>query len=65
VLAFFNIIWNDDEIDYTKIASQVLSNKDFWDCDLTRIDGLSESVSNALKNIIEKGVVDAIRSYNV
>ena len=56
ILEFFNNLWNNRTIDYTKITNRVLSNQDFWDRDLTQIDGLSEFVSNALEDIIENGV---------
>jgi tagaturonate reductase len=55
VLDFFNNVWNAEKIDYTKITNAVLTNHDFWGCDLTDIEGLSDFVSNGLKNIMKNG----------
>jgi tagaturonate reductase len=57
VLEFFNKIWNVDRIDYKEITNSVLGNLEFWDYDLTQIDGLVDYVANALKDIIENGVL--------
>jgi tagaturonate reductase len=63
VLEFFNEIWNAEKIDYPEIVNQVLSNKNFWDRDLTQINGLSEFVGNVLKIIIENGVTVGVQNF--
>ena len=63
VLEFFNKIWNTEAVDYKTVVNQVLSNKDFWKRDLTQIDGLSEFVGSALKDIIENGVTIGVKNH--
>lgn len=65
ILEFFNNVWNDLTIDYYKITNLALSNLEFWDRDLTQIDGLSEFVGNALEAIIENGVTVAINNLGL
>ena len=44
------------------LVRDVLSNKDFWDRDLTEIDGLYDKVLSDLSIIREKGSIEAYRS---
>ncbi len=60
VIDFFDEVWNSGKIDYKDIVEQILGNIDFWDQDLTQIDGLTEFVTSALKNIMVNGVISAI-----
>jgi tagaturonate reductase len=49
VLDFFKKAWASN--DAAKVVHEVLSNKSFWDIDLTTIPGLEESVKNHLQKI--------------
>jgi tagaturonate reductase len=49
VLNFFKKVWSGNDI--TIVAHRVLSNKEFWDMDLTTISGLEDKVKNYLKEM--------------
>lgn len=57
IVDFFNEVWTSG--DYSQIAQKVLSNKAFWDTDLTAINGLAEAVAANLKNMEGLGVEGA------
>ncbi|QCX32891.1 tagaturonate reductase [Caloramator sp. E03] len=63
VLDFFNDVWkdyNEDEKSLEDIAKKVLMNKDFWKMDLTKIEGLTKSVAENMKNILKLGIREAL-----
>lgn len=63
ILSFFNEVWNDFDGNYDSlniIAKRVLENKELWKIDLTKINGLLETVTENMKNILEYGVREAI-----
>ena len=53
VLNFFKMAWENQNID--EVVQNVLANESFWGQDLNKVNGLSEVVSKALKQI-ESGV---------
>jgi tagaturonate reductase len=46
VLGFFNEVWKCDDSNH--VAYKVLSNTPYWGEDLTKIEGMAESVKRAL-----------------
>lgn len=60
VLAFFQTEWQNGDAD--SVAKATLSNKSFWDADLTEIPGLSDAVAKHLRNILANGVKNEIES---
>ncbi len=54
IMEFFKEAWQSD--DETAIATKVLSNVSFWDQDLTKVPGLTESISKHLKQLKAEGV---------
>ncbi len=56
VLEFYYAHRNDDA---ETLAHAVMSNKDFWDCDLTQIEGFEAAAAKALKVIREEGALKA------
>lgn len=59
VLEFYFKHRDSDDKD---LVRDVLSNKDFWDRDLTEIDGLYDKVLSDLSIIREKGSIEAYKS---
>ncbi len=59
-LDFFAAQWATGNI--RDIAKATLSNIDFWETDLTQIEGLLETVTNHLENIITHGMKHALNS---
>ena len=59
VLEFFADQWASN--DSSAVVKNVLANTDFWDCDLTEIEGMQELVAINLENIITKGMNEAIK----
>lgn len=59
VLEFY---FSHKECDDKVLVKDVLSNKDFWDRDLTEIDGLYDKVLYDLSLIREKGSIEAYKS---
>jgi len=49
VLSFFKKVWSGN--DCTIVAHRVLSNKEFWDLDLTTISGLEDKVKSYLQKM--------------
>jgi len=60
VLAFFADQWATK--DSRTVVKNVLANTDFWDCDLTEIEGMQELVAINLENILNKGMNKALKS---
>lgn len=59
VLQFFEAVWESG--DAAKVANRVLSHREFWGDDLTRLPGFERVVSAALGTILEKGAREAVR----
>lgn len=61
-LEFMNKVWTSYEThrDVKKVVSEVLSNTEIWEQDLSVIDSLVDNVTRYLQIQIEKGVYDAI-----
>ncbi|NLA85177.1 MAG: tagaturonate reductase, partial [Clostridiales bacterium] len=62
VLEFFADAWKayEDSGDAAGLVRKVLSNKDFWDTDLTGFSGLEAAVNEHLNNILDYGIKEAI-----
>ena len=60
VLGFFAEQWASN--DSSTVVKNVLANTDFWDCDLTEIEGMQELVATNLENILNKGMNVALIS---
>ncbi|WP_297696095.1 tagaturonate reductase [uncultured Eudoraea sp.] len=63
VLDFFKLQWsevNSSKESITRIVNSVLSNSNFWDRDLTKIEGLRNEVISSLHSILNKGMHGAI-----
>jgi tagaturonate reductase len=58
ILAFFAEAWQNP----ADIVERVLSNTEFWGQDLTKIDGLVQTVDKHLKSIINDGVMVAVKN---
>jgi tagaturonate reductase len=54
IVQAFKDIWTLN--DYHKIAKAVLENENFWDQNLTKVNGLLESIALALKEIDTNGI---------
>ncbi len=50
VLSFFKTTWQTNSVDV--VLQKTLSNVTFWDCDLTKIKGLQELVTEKVKEIL-------------
>ncbi|WP_113674919.1 tagaturonate reductase [Vallitalea guaymasensis] len=65
ILDNFNNLWNtykaSQKGSYEIIASTILSNKAYWDIDLTQINGLKELVAHYLEIIDKQGMQKAIK----
>lgn len=65
VLDFFASQWkkyDSNELSFIELSQSVLSNTSIWKEDLTKIDGLAESVSRNLENIKDGGIHGALAS---
>ncbi len=63
-LEYFLELWSryeDNEIELSELAEDVLANKDFWDRDLNELPGLKESVISHLKVIKEEGLKSGLK----
>ena len=60
VITFIQNAWEKD--DYQDIANQVLGNQNFWDQDLTLVDGLAGRVSEFLQQIDTQGIESPLKS---
>lgn len=62
VIKNFKEIWSLN--DYQKIVSEVLSNEEFWEQNLSTINGLADALTFALKEIDKNGVEKAFYNFN-
>lgn len=63
VLNFFKSNWsqvNDSKESISRIVNSVLSNSNFWDQDLTKIEGFQNEVISGLLSILNEGMRGAI-----
>lgn len=60
-LDFFATQWATGDI--AGVAKATLSNTDFWGTDLTQFEGLEETVTNNLENIINNGMKAALQAF--
>ncbi len=60
VLDFFATQWVTGDI--AGIAKATLSNTDFWGIDLTEFEGLLDTVTNHLENIVSNGMKQALNA---
>lgn len=60
--AYFYGLW--DEMSVDTIVSKVLSNADFWNEDLTRLEGFASAVAKKLKSFIRRGTMQEIADYS-
>lgn len=58
----FSKIWQNN--DFEKIAKLSLENTSFWDEDLTTVDGLTEAIAYALKEVDENGVEKGFDNFS-
>lgn len=61
VLEKFAKIWNSS--DYLEIAKKVLSIKEYWGQDLTKVQNLRDAIVFALKEIDENGIEKGFANY--
>ncbi|GMQ60061.1 tagaturonate reductase [Vallitalea sediminicola] len=61
IIEEFNNLWNIQKASYEIIAAAILSNKSYWDIDLTEIDGLEKLVVHYLEIIDKEGMHIAIK----
>lgn len=61
IVANFAEIWNNK--DYNVIANAVLSNKKYWDEDLTKVKNLSDAIAFALAEIDSSGVKNGYENF--
>ena len=62
IIATFADIWKST--DYTEIAKNALSIKDYWGEDLTKVDNLTEAVALALQEIDANGIEAGFANYS-
>ena len=62
IVSNFANIWNSN--DYSAVAKAVLSNEEYWDEDLTKVENLTEAVALALKEIDTNGIEKGFENYN-
>jgi tagaturonate reductase len=61
VLERFKAIWSTNDLG--EVAKATLSEKSFWDADLTEVPGLLESVTKALKEIDANGIEQGYKNF--
>lgn len=54
IVAKFKTLWEQDS--YDQISEQVLASTEFWECDLTKVTGLTAAVSAGLNLIDDYGI---------
>ncbi|WP_100616232.1 tagaturonate reductase [Confluentibacter citreus] len=62
IVATFTEIWKSN--DYSEISKNALSIKDYWGEDLTKIDGITEAIALALKEIDTNGIEAGYNNYS-
>src|SRR6185437_2014088 len=55
----FYHLWNNKPVD--AIVKEVLKNESLWDCDLTKLVGFQESVTQNLNSIITNGMKETLK----
>lgn len=60
VLDFFTDQWSSNNPQ--AVVKNVLSKVDFWNTDLTKIEGLEDQVTANLENILDNGMIEALKS---
>ncbi|MGE4286830.1 MAG: tagaturonate reductase [Phycisphaerae bacterium] len=60
---FFAGLWSGFDGDYNRLAGAVLSKKNFWGEDLSKVDGFQNLLAEQLQSIDEKGVSVSIKEY--
>lgn len=58
----FSKIW--EATDYNVVAKQVLSIKEYWGEDLTKVENLTEAITLALKEIDTNGIENGFANYS-
>jgi len=58
IMEFFEKVWK--EKDLSVVVKETLSNSSLWHQDLTKVEGLEESVLQNLTSIVENGVRDTL-----
>ena len=64
-LQYFADLWTKfeaDEIDLDELAKDVLANKNFWDQDLNKLSGLTDSLISNLKMIKKEGMKKSLEN---
>ncbi len=61
VLDFFKEVWSSNN--FVEVAEKTLSNTDFWDTNLTEIDGLQEEVTTHLETILNNGMKATLDAF--
>ncbi|MDD7885255.1 tagaturonate reductase [Flavivirga sp. 57AJ16] len=62
IVVNFNEIWKSN--DYHQITNEVLSNEDYWEEDLTKIENLTNAVVLALREIDAYGVEEGFENFS-
>lgn len=60
--AYFYGLWEERSVD--TMVTRVLSNTDFWNEDLCRLEGFATAVTRKLKNFIRRGTLAEIAAYS-
>lgn len=61
VLDFFKEAWSNNN--FVEVANKTLSNIDFWETDLTKIEGLQEEVTTHLEAILNDGMKATLDAF--
>lgn len=61
VLEKFKEIWTNNDLG--EVVKATLSEKSFWDTDLTQVPGLTEAVTKALKEIDANGIEQGYKNF--
>ncbi|GGF31383.1 tagaturonate reductase [Echinicola rosea] len=52
IVNYFKTIWESDDVD--QVANEVLKNINFWDTDLTKVEGLQAAIAEQLSQLVDK-----------
>lgn len=63
IVEYFESVWSDASQNTFALTQKILSHTEFWGDDLTKVSGLSESVSEYLSLIDSKGIVESINAH--
>ena len=61
VVQAFEKIWSSNSVQ--EVAQLCLKNTEFWDQDLTQVEGLSEAMAFALEQIENHGVEKGLKQF--